>query len=90
MEYTAHFQRNTYKENYFIAALVVVEKYSQNILLQIHLSQGVNEGTNLRIVKRLGVNDPVLDNLLEVFTKESTTLNSIELGNLLETFSLTL
>lgn len=90
MEYTVQFQRNTYKENYFIVWLAVAEKHSQDILLQIHLSEGVNEYANLRIVKRLGVNDPVLNNLVEVFNKESATLNFIELGNLLETFSLTL
>lgn len=90
MEYTVQFQRNTYKENYHIAGIVVVEKHSQNTLLQIHLSQSVIEGTNLRIVKRLGVSDPVLDNLIGVFTKQSATLDFIELGNLLETFSLTL
>jgi hypothetical protein len=90
MEYTVQFQRNTYKENYHIVWLAIAEKHSQDILLQIHLSEGVNEGTNLRIVKRLGVNDPVLNNLVEVFTKESAVLNFIELGNLLETFSLTL
>ena len=90
MEYTVQFQRNTYKENYFIVWLAVAESHSQDMLLQIHLSEGVNEGTNLRIVKRLGVNDPVLNNLVEVFNKESATLNFIELGNLLETFSLTL
>jgi hypothetical protein len=90
MEYIVQFKRDTYKENYPIAGLVVVEKHSQNILLQIHLSQSVNEGANLRIVKRLGVNDPVLDNLIEVFTKQSATLDFIELRNLLETFSLTL
>lgn len=90
MEYTVQFQRNTYKKNYHIAGIVVVEKHSQNTLLQIHLSQSVIEGTNLRIVKRLGVSDPVLDNLIGVFTKQSATLDFIELGNLLETFSLTL
>lgn len=90
MEYIVQFKKDTYKENYLITGLVVVEKHSQNTLLQIHLSQSVNEGTNLRIVKRLGVNDPVLDNLIEVFTKQSATLDFIELGNLLETFSLTL
>ena len=90
MEYTVQFKKNTHKDHYLIASLAITEKHSQNVLLQIQLSEGVNEGTTLRIVKRLGVNDPVLDNLLEVFTKESTTLNSIELGNLLETFSLTL
>ena len=90
MEYTVQFQRNTYKENYFIVWLAITDKHSQDILLQIHLSEGVNEYANLRIVKRLGVNDPVLNNLVEVFNKESATLNFIELGNLLETFSLTL